>query len=99
MTANLRIVQRNDDPSDKVAARIIGVDVYDKEDVIAAAEHLLKSAKDGDIKAFAVCYLSSSGNSTGSFVTSGCQDDVHATIAGIEIMKQRFVFEAIDEED
>ncbi len=98
MTANLRIVQRNEDPSDKVAARIIGVDVYDKEDVIAAAEHLLKSSKDGDIKGFAVCYLSSSGHSTGSFITTGCGDDVHATIAGIELMKQRFLLEALEED-
>lgn len=99
MTANLRIVQRNEDPDDKVRARIIGTDVYDKEDVIAAAEHLLKSAKDGDIKSFAVCYLSSSGNATGSFTTSGCHDDVLATIAGIELMKQRFVLETLDDED
>jgi hypothetical protein len=96
-TPHLRIVQKNNDPDDKVAARIIGVDVYDKEEVIAAAEHLLKSAKDGDIKAFAVCYLSSSGSSTGSLVTSSCDDDVHATIAGIELMKQRFILETLED--
>ena len=96
-TPHLRIVQKSDDPDSKVAARIIGVDVYDKEDVIAAAEQLLKSAKYGDIKAFAVCYLSSSGNSTGSYVTSSCDDDVHTTIAAIELMKHRFILEALDE--
>ncbi len=99
MTANLRIVQINENPDDKVAARIIGTDVYDKEEVIQAAENLLKSARDGDIKSFAVCYLSSSGNSTGSFTTSGCHDDVHATIAGIELLKQRFILETLEDEE
>lgn len=97
MPAHLRIVQKSSDPNDNVVAKIMTEEELDNEEVVAAAKHLLQSAQNGDIRGFAVVCLAADGKTTGSYYTETCEADVHSTIGGIEIMKQRFIEGLVDD--
>lgn len=73
---------------------------FDKDSMLKSVAFLAAEILSGKIIGFAAMTINEDCQSTGSFYTGTCLDDVHLTLAGLELLKDRFKEECIgfDEE-
>ncbi len=71
-------------------------DEAEREDILKSVAFLASQVLKGEVTGYALVTINAEGNSTASFFTSSCMDDIHLTLAGIEILRDRFKDECID---
>ena len=103
MTKTVSVIVNNAEkrfPSEIVEIKGQDESQFAKDSMLKSVAFLAAEILSGRIVGFAAMTINDDGQSTSSIYTGTCLDDVHRTLAGLEILKDRFKDECIgfDEE-